>query len=1197
MKADVVIPEELQQKLPPPALNLPKHKYTWMSNEEIASILINFKQLPDWLTTSRVFRPESGCLLMFNRKKVKYRQDLYIWKTKRKSKWCREDHVKLKVAGIPCITALYVHSDVLPTFHRRCYWFIQNPDIVLVHYLNYPYNDDGKQIIRDFSLNHQCQQWRQLSKQELLDQLRPMFTRIPWPSVNGPQLVSEAMDIIIESLIEKHYAEQRSIQIPNRYTPVTIKPNIILSNGSNIPCIELMRAPCTTSPPSVSCIVNNGHNTIINTENTKHNQTAVSNTILCNGNSVIFVNDASGRKCAVVQAVSTINTMSSQTIPCPLSKIASKADTGYQMVNSTPQTEQYIERNSIHQTAEISPSTSIKVDGKISDEGDKSLNANTGLKLPSEDHYSLLPASSSHGINVNSRPTSKMIMIPNLSSTPGCLKDDKSHLPLSEELKCNGYIQGIKDVMVPNCHSNLLQPKRSPFVESSESDAFSDVGFDVFDVDSLFNTSTSVASTSMETVSDQTNSSNESAVSDLFPQQLWDPVLDENSSVRSYGDESALPGTSHSSEMQNLSLITEYSPDWSYSEGGVKVLITGSWNFCNNYTCMFGSISVPATNIQNGVLRCYCPAHDVGHVDLTVVCNDRIVSKPVPFQYKQVPPAYSELATQWLKLDENEFKLSIINRLERMEQRLNLIGENGNLINKPNTLHGGVQHGLKVLNLDVNADQPPRDVNNEESRLITLCQRLYHWFAMFDKSNFVNLDNEVDGSGLTILHCAAALGYQQLIHALRSLNEMSGNFNAFLEIECNPQNVDKYGCSALMWACASGHQGCAEILYTWRKYEIHTLDYLGRCASAIAQLHGHHELFKRLEVLSMCVQQNDDFYPEDDEVDTSSIGDTTISSSGDTLDSGEDSMETDDTDIQPTTSRPPSPSNQRSFKFTTRNTTGDQMLNNQSTDFTSELARNGNLFADSGTTDIATLAEQILESSPEVMKETAEGLTLRSLPHFVTSRCGGKTSIPYDYQRDNSTINWCDFLQLPPRSTSIRTYQNPNELELDSLRLSEQEQRQLYFAAKAVLSAYHTERLSLNGQELRASLLIQRCYRKYRMFAMCKKMNEAAVLIQSKFRSYQEQKRFQKSRHAAILIQSFYRSYKHARTYRGQRTPRPPSVRLIEDALRGHLTKRRQHQAARKIQRFLRRCHCRLRQQDLSQARNISSCMNGLYTC
>lgn len=41
-----------------------------------------------------------------------------------------------------CIYGCYVHSAILPTFHRRCYWLLQNPDIVLVHYLNVPYPDD-----------------------------------------------------------------------------------------------------------------------------------------------------------------------------------------------------------------------------------------------------------------------------------------------------------------------------------------------------------------------------------------------------------------------------------------------------------------------------------------------------------------------------------------------------------------------------------------------------------------------------------------------------------------------------------------------------------------------------------------------------------------------------------------------------------------------------------------------------------------------------------------------------------------------------------------------------------------------------------------------------------------------------------------------------------------------------------------------
>lgn len=43
-------------------------------------------------------------------------------------------------------------------------------------------------------------------------------------------------------------------------------------------------------------------------------------------------------------------------------------------------------------------------------------------------------------------------------------------------------------------------------------------------------------------------------------------------------------------------------------QGGVKVLITGPWQEAsNNYSCLFDQISVPASLIQPGVLRCYCP--------------------------------------------------------------------------------------------------------------------------------------------------------------------------------------------------------------------------------------------------------------------------------------------------------------------------------------------------------------------------------------------------------------------------------------------------------------------------------------------------------------------------------------------------------------------------------------------------------------
>lgn len=54
--------------------------------------------------------------------------------------------------------------------------------------------------------------------------------------------------------------------------------------------------------------------------------------------------------------------------------------------------------------------------------------------------------------------------------------------------------------------------------------------------------------------------------------------------------------------------ITDFSPEWSFTEGGVKVLVTGPWySTTSPYTVLFDGNSVPATLVQSGVLRCFCP--------------------------------------------------------------------------------------------------------------------------------------------------------------------------------------------------------------------------------------------------------------------------------------------------------------------------------------------------------------------------------------------------------------------------------------------------------------------------------------------------------------------------------------------------------------------------------------------------------------
>ncbi|EFX87560.1 hypothetical protein DAPPUDRAFT_312030 [Daphnia pulex] len=157
--------------------------------KEIAAVLINFERHPEWLFKEVKIRPKSGSMLLYSRKKVRYRRDGYCWKKRKDGKTTREDHMKLKVQGTECIYGCYVHSAILPTFHRRCYWLLQNPDIVLVHYLNVPYPDDAKLlVVASVSLWAERKEW---SKDELISQLRPMFLSQDEPNLNNELEVSD----------------------------------------------------------------------------------------------------------------------------------------------------------------------------------------------------------------------------------------------------------------------------------------------------------------------------------------------------------------------------------------------------------------------------------------------------------------------------------------------------------------------------------------------------------------------------------------------------------------------------------------------------------------------------------------------------------------------------------------------------------------------------------------------------------------------------------------------------------------------------------------------------------------------------------------------------------------------------------------------------------------------------------------------
>ncbi|XP_035244506.1 calmodulin-binding transcription activator 1-like [Anguilla anguilla] len=316
-----------------------------------------------------------------------------------------------------------------------------------------------------------------------------------------------------------------------------------------------------------------------------------------------------------------------------------------------------------------------------------------------------------------------------------------------------------------------------------------------------------------------------------------------------------------------LFMVTDYSPEWSYPEGGVKVLITGPWQEASsNYSCLFDQITVPASLIQPGVLRCYCPAHDTGLVTLQVAVSNQIISNSVVFEYKaRALPALPSSQHDWLSLDDNQFRMSILERLEQMERRMAEMaghhqqgsgggaggagGGGGGAGGGGGGAGGGGGNGGSTQS-QFAAGQGQAG-SSFESRVVVVCEKMMNR-ACWAKSK--HLIHSKTFRGMTLLHLAAAQGYATLIQTLIKWRTKHAD-SIDLELEVDPLNVDHFSCTPLMWACALGHMEAALVLYKWDRRALAIPDSLGRLPLAIARSRGHTKLAECLEQLQREDQQ------------------------------------------------------------------------------------------------------------------------------------------------------------------------------------------------------------------------------------------------------------------------------------------------------------------------------------------------------
>ncbi|XP_058160501.1 calmodulin-binding transcription activator 1 isoform X28 [Dasypus novemcinctus] len=679
-------------------------------------------------------------------------------------------------------------------------------------------------------------------------------------------------------------------------------------------------------------------------------------------------------------------------------------------------------------------------------------------------------------------------------------------------------------------------------------------------------------------------------------------------------------------------MVTDYSPEWSYPEGGVKVLITGPWQEAsNNYSCLFDQISVPASLIQPGVLRCYCPAHDTGLVTLQVAFNNQIISNSVVFEYKaRALPTLPSSQHDWLSLDDNQFRMSILERLEQMERRM------AEMTGSQQHKQGGAGGSGGGGNGSGNGASQAQCASGAgalgscfESRVVVVCEKMMSR-ACWAKSK--HLIHSKTFRGMTLLHLAAAQGYATLIQTLIKWRTKHAD-SIDLELEVDPLNVDHFSCTPLMWACALGHLEAAVVLYKWDRRAISIPDSLGRLPLGIARSRGHVKLAECLEHLQRDEQaqlgQNPRIHcPPSEEpgadrwiaqwhseaITSPEIpkGVTVIASTNPVQVTGTPKGTSVGKEAAPSQVRPREPMSV--LMMANREVVNADMGSYRASAESEECSQP----MDDIQVNMMTLAEHIIEATPDRIKqenfvpmessalERTDAATISSTMSWLASYLADVDHLPSAAQIRSaynepltpssntslspvgspvaevafekpslpSAADWSEFLSA---STSEKV-----ENEFAQLTLSDHEQRELYEAARLVQTAFRKYKgRPLREQQEVAAAVIQRCYRKYKQYALYKKMTQAAILIQSKFRSYYEQKKFQQSRRAAVLIQKYYRSYKRG----GRRRQARRTAVIVQQKLRSSLLTKKQDQAARKIMRFLRRCRHRVK--ELKKAKGL----------
>uniref|UniRef100_A0A8D1VI14 CG-1 domain-containing protein n=1 Tax=Sus scrofa TaxID=9823 RepID=A0A8D1VI14_PIG len=1078
----IFLPKKLLECLPRCPL-LPPERLRWNTNEEIASYLITFEKHDEWLSCAPKTRPQNGSIILYNRKKVKYRKDGYLWKKRKDGKTTREDHMKLKVQGMECLYGCYVHSSIVPTFHRRCYWLLQNPDIVLVHYLNVPALEDcGKGCSPIFcSISSDRREWLKWSREELLGQLKPMFHGIKWSCGNGTEEFS--VEQLVQQILDTH--------------------------------------PTKPAPRTHACLCSGG---------------------LGSGS---LTHKCSSTKHRIISPKVEPRALTLTSVPhppepppliAPLPPELPKAHTSPSSSSSSSSSSGFGE------PLEIRPSPPTSRGG--SSRGGTAILLLTGL----EQRTGGLTPTRHLAPQADPRPSMSLAVVVGSEPSappapPSPAFDPDRFLNSPQRGQTYGGGQGVSpdfpEAEAAHTPCPALEPAAAlePQAATRGSPPQSRAGgrrgncFFIQDDDSGEDLKAQGAAPPVPSPPPSPPPSpaplepsgrvgrgealfgGAGGAGELEPFSLssFPDLMGELISEEAPGGPAPAPQLSPA-----LSTITDFSPEWSYPEGGVKVLITGPWTeAAEHYSCVFDHIAVPASLVQPGVLRCYCPAHEVGLVSLQVAGREGPLSASVLFEYR-ARRFLSLPSTQldWLSLDDNQFRMSILERLEQMEKRMAEIAAAGQTPGQ-------------------GPDVPPIQMWACALGHLEAAVLLFRW-----NRQALSIPDSLGRLPLSVAH---SRGHVRLARCLEELQRQEASAEPPLALS-PPSSSPDTGLSSVS-SPSELSDGTFSVTSAYSSAPDGSPPPAPLPASEIT--------------MEMVPGQLPSGAPEAPLL----------------------LMDYEATNPKGPPPSPPPPPPAPDGGAAPEEADGPAAVDvipvdmislaKQIIEATPERIKREDFVG------LLEAGAPLRERTGAVgLSETMSWLAsyLENVDHFPSSAPPSELPLERGRLALPPAPSWAEFLSA---SASGKM-----ESDFALLTLSDHEQRELYEAARVIQTAFRKYKgRRLKEQQEVAAAVIQRCYRKYKQltwialkFALYKKMTQAAILIQSKFRSYYEQKRFQQSRRAAVLIQQHYRSYR--------RRPGPPHrpTGPLPARSKGSFLTKKQDQAARKIMRFLRRCRHRMRE-------------------